>query len=123
MAREIFADEQLLAELDRLGAAKVRERHRAGAWGKAGRKAKLVQLWLAEHERADAPVAEREEAEAARNSRAAARESATAAERSADFAEAAFAVAKDANMRAALALAVAAASLVVQLMLVYVRPS
>lgn len=122
MARETFAGELLLAELDRLGAAKVRERQRAGAWGKAGRKAKLVELWLVEQERADA-AAERDEAEAARGSRDAARESATAAERSADFAEAAFAVAKDANMRAALALAVAAASLVVQLMLVYVRPS
>jgi hypothetical protein len=53
----------------------------------------------------------------------AAKRSAAAAERSADDAEAALAIARDANFRAALALAIAAASLVVHLMLAFVRPS
>jgi hypothetical protein len=124
MARETFAGEQFIAELDRLGTAKVRARHAAAAWGKASRKAKLVEQWLAEQERANAAaVAETEREEMARSSRDAARRSAAAAERSVDAAEAALAIAKDANVRAALALAIAAASLIVQLMLAYVRPS
>jgi hypothetical protein len=120
MARETPAGDQLIAELSRLGPARVRERHAAAAWGRAGRKAKLVELWLAEQERADA-AAEAERAEVARSSRDAAKRSAVAAERSVDAAEVALAIAKDANVRAALALAIAAASLIVQLMLAFVR--
>jgi hypothetical protein len=51
------------------------------------------------------------------------RRSAAAAQESADLADAAYAIARDANFRAAMALAVAAASLLVHLMLVFVRPS
>jgi hypothetical protein len=121
MAQERFAGGQFIAELHRLGVAEVRERHAAGAWGKTSRKAKLAKLWLAEQDGARA-------AEAARHGMAsgagdAAERAAAAAERSAEFAEAAHATAKDANVRAALALAIAAASLIVQLMLAYVRPS
>jgi len=123
MAQERFAGGQFIAELHRLGVREVRERHAAGAWGKAGRKAKLAALWLAEQDRARAGAAQAERAESARGAEDAAERSAAAAERSADFAEAAYATAKDANVRAALALAIAAASLIVQLMLAYVRPS
>lgn len=121
MARETLAGDPFIAELNRLGPAKVRERHAAAAWGKASRKAKLVELWLAEQERLDAAAAEAERAEIARSSRDAAKRSAVAAERSFDAAEAALAIAKDANVRAALALAIAAASLIVQLMLAYAK--
>jgi hypothetical protein len=123
MARETFAGDQFLAELARLGTVEVRERHAAAVWGKASRKAKLVELWLAEQERLDAVAAEAERQELARSSRDAAKRSAAAAERSVDAAEAALAIAKDANVRAALALAIAAASLIVHLMLAYVKPS
>lgn len=123
MAREMLAGEQLIAELHRLGAAKVRERHAAGTWGRTGRKAKLVQHWLAEQERARATAAQTERVEIARGSADAAKRAADAAERSAEFAETAHATARDANVRAAVALAIAAASLIVQLMLAYVRPS
>jgi hypothetical protein len=123
MARETSAGEQFIAELNRLGTAKVRERQAAAAWGKASRKAKLVELWLAEQEERAYAAAEAEREELARSSRDAAKRSAAAAERSVDAAEAALAIAKDANVRAALALAIAAASLIVQLMLAYVRPS
>jgi len=123
MAQETFAGEQFVAELSRLGAAKVRERHTVGAWGKASRKARLVELWLAEQDRASAAATESEQTELVRNAKDFAKQSAAAAERSADIAEAAHATAKDANIRAAWALALAAASLVVQVMLAFVRPS
>jgi len=123
MAQGTLAGDQLLAELHRLGVAKVRERLAAGAWGKAGRKVRLVQQWLAEQDRAFAPTAEAGQTEIARNAKDAARRSAALAEHSVDIAEAAYATARDANVRAAWALALAAASLIVQVMLAFVRPS
>jgi hypothetical protein len=134
MGSQALIPERFFAELNRLGAAAVRQRLAAGAWGKAGQKAKLARLWLADNERrkqgsdpsrqAPRPI----EPVASDGSdpftpRDAARLSADAAERSADDAEAALAIARDANFRAALALAIAAASLIVHLMLVFVRPS
>lgn len=112
--------EQFFAELDRLGEPRVREQLAAGAWGKAGRKVKLATLWLTDQERARATAAH---AEIARGSQDAATRSVAAAERSADIAEAARAIAKDANFRAALALAIAAATLIVQVVLAFLRPS
>jgi hypothetical protein len=91
------------AELDKLGVAKVREQLAVGTWGKSGRKVKLAKLWLEDQDRA------------------AAHRSAT--EHSADTAEAAYALARDANFRAALALAVAAALLIVQVALALLRPA
>jgi hypothetical protein len=134
MGNQSLIPERFFAELDRLGVAAVCQRLAAGAWGKAGQKAKLARLWLADNDRrkegADplrqasrsiAPVAsERSDPFTPRD---AARLSADAAERSADDAEAALAIARDANFRAALALAIAAASLIVHLMLVFVRSS
>jgi hypothetical protein len=112
--------EQFFAELDQLGAGKVREHHAAGSWGKSGRKVKLAKLWLDDQERARAAATH---ADLARGSQDAAKRSAAAAERSADTAGAAYAIARDANFRAALALAVAAAALIVQLTLAFLRPS
>ena len=131
--------ERFFAELDRLGTAVVRQRLAAGAWGKAGQKAKLVRLWLADNDRKVA--AARQGADSSRQAprsiagaggegsdpfpgpHEAVRRSPAAAEESADLAESAYAIARDANFRAALALAIAAASLLVHLMLVFVRPA
>jgi hypothetical protein len=110
--------EQFFTELDRLGIAEVRDRLAAGAWGKSGRRVKLAKLWLEDQDRVQAVA----HAEIARGSEDAAKRSAAAAERSADTAEAAYALARDANVRAALAIAIAAASLIVQVALVYLRP-
>jgi hypothetical protein len=112
--------EQFFAELDLLGVAKVRDQLAAGAWGRSGRKVKLAKLWLDDQERARAAAAH---AELARGTQDAAKRSAAAAERSADTAEAAYTIARDANFRAAAALAVAAASLIVQVALAFMRPS
>jgi hypothetical protein len=106
------------AELDQLGMAKVREQLAAGVWGKSGRRVKLAKLWLEDQERARTSA---RHAEIARGSQDAAKRSAVAAERSADTAEAAYAVARDANFRAALAIAIAAASLIVQIALAFLR--
>jgi hypothetical protein len=111
--------EQFFAELDQLGIAKVREQLVAGAWGKSGRRVKLAKLWLEDQDRAEGAA----QAEIARGSQDAAKRSADAAERSADTAEAAYAIARDANFRAALAIALAAASLIVQVALAYLRLS
>jgi hypothetical protein len=105
--------EQFFAELDQLGAAQVRDQLVAGAWGKSGRRVKLAKLWLEDQDRAQATAAH---AEIARGSHDAAR-------RSADAADAAYDMARDANFRAALAIAIAAASLIVQLALAYLRLS
>jgi hypothetical protein len=96
----------------------VREQLAAGAWGKSGRRVKLAKLWLEDQERGQAVAAH---AAIARGSHDAANRSAAAAERSADTAEAAYAIAKDANFRAALALALAAVALIVQVALVFLR--
>lgn len=112
--------EQFFAELDQLGVAKVRDQLVAGAWGKSGRRVKLAKLWLEDQDRADATAAH---AEIARGSQDAALRSADAAERSADTADAAYDIARDANFRAALAIAIAAASLIVQVALAYLRLS
>jgi hypothetical protein len=111
--------EQFFAELDQLGVAKVRDELAAGAWGKSGRKVKLAKLWLEDQERTQAVAAH---TAIARGSHDAASRSAAAAERSADTAEAAYAIARDANFRAALALAVAVVALIVQVALAYLRP-
>ena len=112
--------EQFFAELDQLGVVKVRDQLAAGAWGRSGHKVKLAKLWLDDQERARAAATH---AELARGSQDAAKRSAVAAERSADTAEAAYSIAKDANFRAALAIAVAAASLIAQVASVFMRPS
>jgi|SRR5262245_17319777 hypothetical protein len=119
MGNQVPIAEQFFAELDELGVAKVHDRLLAGAWGKSGRRVKLVKLWLEDQDRALATDAH---AEIARGSQDAANRSADAAERSADTAEAAYVMAKDANFRAALAIALAAASLIVQIALAYLRP-
>ena len=141
MGNQALIPERFFAELDKLGAALVRQRLASGAWGKAGQKVKLARLWLADHDRRNA--AERQTRRGADPSRPAsrsiasvgeradpfpgpqdaARRSAAAAEESADLAESAYAVARDANFRAALALAIAAASLLVHLMVAFARPS
>jgi hypothetical protein len=149
MGNQSLIPERFFAELDKLGVAAVRQRLAAGAWGKAGQRVKLARLWLSDNDRrkqgadpwADPPrhaVAKQGSDPSRQTSRSiftvasegsglfpeeAAKRSAAAAERSADDAEAALAIARDANFRAALALAIAAASLVVHLMLVFVRPS
>ena len=134
MGNQALIPERFFAELDRLGVAAVRQRLAAGAWGKAGQRVKLARLWLSDNDRRKqgsdpsprAVVAERTDWREGSDPFApqdAARRSAAAAERSADDAEAALAIARDANFRAALALAIAAASLVVHLMLAFVRPS
>jgi hypothetical protein len=111
--------EPFFAELDQLGEARVREQLAAGVWGKSGRRVKLAKLWLDDQERARATAAH---AAIAVGSQDAAKRSAAAAERSADTAEAAYAIARDANFRAALAIALAAASLTVQAALAWLRP-
>jgi hypothetical protein len=111
--------EEFFAELEQLGVAQVRHHLVAGAWGKSGRRVKLAKLWLEDRERAQATA----HAAIAHGSQDAAKRSADAAERSADTAQAAYAIAKDANFRAALAIALAAASLLVQVALAYLRPS
>jgi hypothetical protein len=137
MGSQALIPERFFAELDRLGAAVVRQRLAAGAWGKSGQKAKLARQWLADNDRrrqgSALPLSDRSppavaaQQEAWRDGsepftpRDAARRSADAAERSADDAEAALAIARDANFRAALALAIAAASLIVHLMLAFMR--
>jgi hypothetical protein len=144
MGNQALIPERFIAELDRLGTAVVRQRLAGGAWGKAGQKAKLARQWLAESDRRTAaarmpqpeasparpapprPVASvigGGRAEPFPGSQEAVRRSAAAAEESADLAESAYAIARDANFRAAMALAVAAASLLVHLMLVLVRPA
>jgi len=145
MGNQALVPERFFAELDRLGTAVVRQRLATGAWGKAGQKAKLAKLWLADNDRRTAAGkpgskpgsdpsrqpsrstttagGERSDPFALPTPNDAARRSAAAAEESADLAESAYAIARDANFRAALALAVAAASLLVHLMLVFVRPS
>jgi hypothetical protein len=145
MGNQSLIPERFFAELDKLGVAAVRQRLAAGAWGKAGQRVKLARLWLSDNDRrkqgADPPrhaVAKQGSDPLRQTSRSiftvasegsglfpeeAAKRSAAAAERSADDAEAALAIARDANFRAALALAIAAASLVVHLMLAFVRPS
>jgi hypothetical protein len=120
MANQAPVAEQFFAELEELGVARVRDQLDAGAWGKSGRRVKLAKLWLEDQGRADTAAAH---AEIARGSQDAAARSAVAAERSADTAEAAYAIARDANFRAALAIALAAASLIVQVALAYLRPS
>lgn len=110
--------EPFFAELDELGEEAVREQLAAGAWGRSGRRVKLVKLWLDDQDRARAAA----HSEIARGSKDAANRSAAAAERSADVAAAAHAIAKDANFRAALAIAIAAASLIAQLALVVLKP-
>jgi hypothetical protein len=120
MGNETPIAEPFFAELDDLGEAVVREQLAAGAWGKSGRRVKLAKLWLDDRERGRAAAAH---ADIARGSKDAANRSAAAAERSADVAEAAYAIAKDANFRAALAIALAAASLIAQLALVFLKRS
>jgi hypothetical protein len=111
--------EPFFVELDGLGEARVRAELAAGTWGKSGRRVKLAKLWLDDQERARLADAH---AAIAVGSQDAAKRSAAAAERSADTAEAAYAIARDANFRAALAIAVAAAALIVQVALAYLRP-
>jgi hypothetical protein len=134
MGSQALIPERFFAELDKLGVAAVRQRLAAGAWGKAGQKVKLARLWLADNDRRkQGPEPPRQPSRsvtiaASRGAdplppQDAANRSAAAAEHSADMAEAAYAIARDANFRAALALAIAAASLVVHLMLAFVRPS
>jgi hypothetical protein len=120
MGNEAPIAEPFFAELDQLGEAAVRERLAAGAWGRSGRRVKLAKLWLDDQERARAAATH---AEIARGSQDAANRSAAAAERSADTAEAAYATAKDASFMAALALGLAAASFIVQMALIFLRPS
>jgi len=144
MGNQALTPERFFAELDKLGAVVVRQRLAAGAWGKSGQKAKLARLWLADHDRRSAakqgsdpsrrPVRSTtivggEGSDPFRGDgpfpgpQDAARRTAAAAEESADLAEAAHAIARDANFRAALALAIAAASLLVHLMVAFVRPT
>ncbi|MBO0763235.1 MAG: hypothetical protein J2P50_01385 [Hyphomicrobiaceae bacterium] len=106
------------AELDQLGVVKVREQLAAGAWGKSGRRVKLAKLWLDDQRQTRLA-----QAGAAAGSQDAAKRSAAVADRSADTAEVAYAIARDANVRAALAIALAAASLIVQVALAFLRPS
>jgi hypothetical protein len=112
--------EPFFAELDALGEAAVREQLAAGVWGKSGRRVKLAKLWLDDQERGRAVA---HHAEIAQGSKDAAHRSAVAAERSADVAAEARAISRDANFRAALALALAAAALIAQVALVFLRPS
>lgn len=144
MGNQSLIPERFFAELDKLGVAAVRQRLAAGAWGKAGQRVKLARLWLFDNDRQKQGTAPPRQAVAKQGAdprqsgpifsvasdasdpfapQDAAKRSAAAAERSADDAEAALAIARDANFRAALALAIAAASLVVHLMLAFVRPS
>jgi hypothetical protein len=139
MGNQALTPERFFAELDKLGAAVVRQRLAAGAWGKAGQKAKLARLWLADHDRRSAVRQAKQGPDLSRPAprsitsaggegpfpapQDAARRTAAAAEESADLAEAAHAIARDANFRAALALAIAAASLLVHLMVAFVRPT
>jgi hypothetical protein len=145
MGNQALIPERFFAELDKLGAAAVRQRLAAGAWGKAGQRVKLARLWLSDDDRrkqaadpARHAVAKQGSDPSRQISRStftrasegsdpfpedSAMRSAAAAERSADDAEAALAIARDANFRAALALAIAAASLIVHLMLAFVRPA
>jgi hypothetical protein len=118
MGNQVPIAEPFFAELDQLGEAAVREHLAAGTWGRSGRRVKLAKLWLDDQERARAVATH---AEIARGSKDAANRSAAAAERSADVAADARAIAKDANFRAALALAVAGASLIVQLAMVWLK--
>jgi hypothetical protein len=111
--------EPFFAELSELGEAAVRQQLAAGAWGRSGRRVKLAKLWLDDQERGRGVAAH---AEIARGSRDAAHRSAAAAERSADVAADARAIAEDANFRAALAVAIAAASFIAQLALVFLKP-
>src|SRR5262245_43739481 len=119
MGNQALIAEPFFAELDHLGEAKVREQLAAGVWGKSGRRVKLAKLWLDDQERARVTAAH---TAIAAGSHDAAKRSAAAAERSADIAEAAYAIARDANFRAALAIALVAASLIVQVALAYLRP-
>jgi hypothetical protein len=109
--------EPFFAELCELGEAAVRQHLAAGAWGRSGRRVKLAKLWLDDQERGRTAA----HAEIARGSKDAAHRSAAAAERSADVAAAAYAIARDANFRAALAIALAAASLIAQVALVFLK--
>jgi CHASE3 domain sensor protein len=129
MAQEKFTREQFFAELDALGLLKVREKHAVGAWGQVGPKVKLVELYIAEHDRAAAAV-ESEQTRIAREAKDAAQRSADAAERSANTSDRSAAAAERsantaeaATRRATLALLVAAASIIVQVILALVRPA
>jgi hypothetical protein len=119
MGNEAPIADVFFAELDQLGIARVREQLVAGVWGRSGRKVKLAKLWLDDQERARATAAT---TEIARGSQDAAKRSAAAAERSAGTAEVAYVIARDANLRAALALAVAAASFILQIALAVLHP-
>lgn len=110
--------EPFFAELSELGEVAVRRQLAAGAWGKSGRRVKLAKLWLDDQERGRAVATH---TEIARGTKDAANRSAAAAERSADVAVTAYAIARDANFRAALAIAIAAASLMAQLALVFFK--
>jgi hypothetical protein len=118
MGNQTPVAEPFFAELSELGEAAVREQLAAGVWGKSGRRVKLAKLWLDDQERGRAAA---HHAEIAEGSKDAANRSAAAAERSADVAAAAHAIARDANFRAALAIALAAASLILQLALAYLK--
>jgi hypothetical protein len=118
MGNQTPVAEPFFAELSELGVEAVREQLAAGVWGKSGRRVKLAKLWLEDQERGRAAAAH---AEIAQGSKEAANRSAAAAERSADVAAAALAVARDANFRAALAIALAAAALIVQVALVFLK--
>ncbi|MFZ1101934.1 MAG: hypothetical protein WAN86_03525 [Hyphomicrobiaceae bacterium] len=118
MGSQTLIAEPFFAELSELGEATVRRQLAAGAWGRSGRRVKLAKLWLDDQERGRAVATH---AEIARGSKDAANRSADAAERSADVAAAAYAIARDANFRAALAIAIAAAALIAQLALVFLK--
>jgi hypothetical protein len=120
MANQVLIADPFVVELEQLGEDGVREQLAAGAWGRSGRRVKLAKLWLDDQERGKAVAAH---AEIARGSKDAANRSAAAAERSADVAAEAYAIARDANFRAALAIALAAAALLAQLALVLLRPA
>jgi hypothetical protein len=146
MGHQALIPERFFAELDKLGVAAVRQRLAAGTWGKAGQRVKLARLWLSDNDRrkqvsdTSRHALAKQGADPARQTsrtippvggerpdpfapQDAAKRSAAAAEHSADMAEAAYAIARDANFRAALALAIAAASLIVHMMLAFLRSS
>ena len=130
MTQQTFTREQFFAELDALGILKVREKHAVGAWGQVGPKVKLVELYIAEHDRAAAAAVETEQTSIAREAKEAAERSAAASERSAAVSERSAAAAERsadnsaaANRRATLALWLAAASILVQLIVPWLKPA
>ena len=120
MSREPFNPEAFLAELDALGYPKVGELLASGRWGKVGPKYELVQEWRHQRQRADSLAVEAEQTKIAREAKDAAERSAAASERSATAAEAATA---KASLALVVTLIVAAASILVQAILAYVKPS